>query len=197
MSESPYQLAVILGSVRSGRFGPVAANWFIRQAQKRGDVVVDLIDLAETPLPVTGQVTPVVTGVYESADVRAYAERIGRADAFVIVTPEYNHGYPGALKVAIDAVNPEWHAKPVAFVSYGGISGGLRAVEQLRQIFGELHTVTIRETVSFAMCHGKFDEDGEPLESGPVNQAAKVLLDQIGWWARALRDARAARPYGA
>ncbi|SDZ19696.1 NAD(P)H-dependent FMN reductase [Micromonospora pattaloongensis] len=197
MTESPYRLAVILASVRSGRFGPVVAKWCTRQAEQRGDVVVDLIDLAETPLPVAGQATPVVTGQYEAEDVRAFAERIGRADAFVVVTPEYNHGYPGALKIAIDAVNPEWHAKPVGFVSYGGISGGLRAVEQLRVVFAELHPVTVRETVSFAMCHGKFGERGEPLESGPVNQAARALLDQIAWWARVLRDARAARPYRA
>ncbi|WP_320068526.1 NAD(P)H-dependent oxidoreductase [Micromonospora sp. RTGN7] len=197
MSESPYQLAVILGSVRPGRFGPVVANWLVRQVEQRGDVAVDVIDLADPARPVTGGSTPVVTGQDDAEKALGFAERIGRADAFVVVTPEYNHGYPGELKVAIDSVNMQWHAKPVGFVSYGGISGGLRAVEQLRLVFAELHTVTVRETVSFAMCHGKFDEAGEPLESGPVNQAAKALLEQLGWWARVLRDARANRPYGA
>ena len=84
---------------------------------------------------------------------RSLQQRLGQADAFVIVTPEYNHGYPAPLKALIDSSGAEWHAKPVAFVSYGGVSGGLRAVEQLRLVFAELHAVTIRDSVSFP-AHG-------------------------------------------
>jgi NAD(P)H-dependent FMN reductase len=82
-------------------------------------------------------------------------------------------------------------------VSYGGISGGLRSVEQLRAVFAELHAVTIRETVSFTMAHSQFDEDGQPRDAKTVNFAAKVLLDQIAWWACRLREAKAEHPYGA
>ncbi|MGC4808239.1 NADPH-dependent FMN reductase [Micromonospora sp. DT233] len=201
MSESPYQLAIILGSVRPGRFGPVVAKWLVGQAEQRGDLAVDLIDLAP-PSPATDQAgaggvaDPAGVGGHHAPAGPGFAERIGRADAFVVVTPEYNHGYPGELKAAIDSVGQQWYAKPVGFVSYGGISGGLRAVEQLRLVFAELHTVTVRETVSFAMCHGRFDAAGEPLDRGPVDQAAKALLDQLGWWARVLRDARTTHPYG-
>jgi NAD(P)H-dependent FMN reductase len=89
----------------------------------------------------------------------SFVARIGAADAFLIVTPEYNHGYPGPAEDRDRLAGPEWQAKPVGFVSYGGLSAGLHAVEQLRAVFAELHTVTIRETVSFhgAHCHSKAD----------------------------------------
>ncbi|MGH3786658.1 MAG: NADPH-dependent FMN reductase [Pseudonocardiaceae bacterium] len=174
-----FALAMVVGSVREGRFGPVVAGWLASQAKQRDDVSVDVIDLADIPIP----------GIN-------FTSRIGAADAFVIVTPEYNHGYPGPLKTAIDSVGREWQAKPVGFVSYGGLSGGLRAIEQLRSVFAELHTVTIRDTVSFHGARGRFDEHGAPRETDVVNAAAGVLLDQLAWWAHALRDARAACPYG-
>src|ERR671917_2289865 len=142
---STLTLAVIVASVREGRFGPVVAGWFLGQAKQRDDLSVDVIDLADTPIPSTN-----------------FSSRIGAADAFVVVTPEYNHSYPGPLKTAIDSVSREWRAKPVGFVCYGGLSGGLRAVEQLRLVFAELHTVTVRETVSFHGAHQRFDEHGVP-----------------------------------
>lgn len=184
------RVAVVIGSTRAGRFGPTVARWFVGQAQERADLALDVIDLAEADLP----------SVYPDAPdpaVDAFAARIGQAEAFVIVTPEYNHGYPASLKQAIDLSMQEWKAKPVAFVSYGGISGGLRAVEQLRQVFAELHAVTIRDTVSFAMASGRFDGGGNLRHPDDPEAATKVLLDELVWWATALRDARAARPYAA
>ena len=119
--------------------------------------------------------------------------RLASADAFVVVTPEYNHGYPGALKLLIDSASREWHAKPVAFVSYGGISGGLRAVEQLRLVFAELHATTIRDSVSFANVWELFNSAGQPPPS--AHKAMSALLRQLSWWAHALRDAREAGAY--
>jgi NAD(P)H-dependent FMN reductase len=121
--------------------------------------------------------------------------RIAEADAFVIVTPEYNHGYPAPLKALIDSVGPEWQAKPVAFVSYGGISGGLRAVEQLRLVFAELHTVTIRDGVSFAGAWEQFDAAGTLLEPKRARESMAILLARLHWWGIALRNARNAFPY--
>lgn len=178
MSADRLQLAVIVGSVREGRFGPVVADWFVGQAKQRDDVTIDVIDLADTPIP--------------SA---IFTDRIAAADAVGVVTPEYNHSYPGPLKHAIDSLGAPWRAKPVGFVSYGGLSGGLRAVEPLRIVFAELHAVTIRETVSFHQAGARFDEDGAPHHLDAVNAAARTLLDQLAWWAWALRAARAARPY--
>lgn len=188
MVEGPLQLAVIVGSVREGRYGSRVASWFLGRVERRDDVQVDVIDLADTPLPVAQQ---------GSAEVRAFAARIGAADAFVVVTPEYNHSFPGPLKLAIDSAHPEWHAKPVGFVSYGGIAGGLRAVEHLRPVFAELHAVSIRETVSFYLADDPLDQDGNPRDPAGADAAAAALLDQLVWWAHALRQARAERPYAA
>jgi NAD(P)H-dependent FMN reductase len=197
VSDPRLKVAVIIASTREGRFGPTVAGWFIDQANQRGDMEIDVIDLRDTPLPPVQQAHPVPTGEYTAAEVRAFASRIGAADAFIVVTPEYNHGYPASLKLAIDSVHPEWRAKPVGFVSYGGFAGGLRAVEQLRLVFAELHAVTIRETVSFYMAPQQFDDAGLPRDVTGVNGAAKKLLDQLAWWAEILRDARAAKPYTA
>jgi NAD(P)H-dependent FMN reductase len=193
--DQPFNLAMIVGSTRDGRYGPRVARWFHRRALERDDVEVDLVDLAENPLPVVQQAHPVPTGEYTSAEVRAFAQRIGSADAFVVVTPEYNHSFPGPLKLAIDSVHPEWAAKPVGFVSYGGVAGGLRAVEHLRSVFAELHAVTVRETVQFYLADDPLDVHGN-ARGTQADAAAGRLLDQLAWWAQALREARAARPYG-
>ena len=194
MPKEPIRLAVVLGSTRRGRFGPTVGAWFIDQARRRGGMDVDVIDLAEIrlPLELDGRGR---NGTYSSPEVGEYAARIDAADAFVIVTPEYNRGYPASLKLAIDTVYSEWNAKPVGFVSHGGQSGGLRAVEQLRLVFTELHAVTIRDGVCFPNAREQFDRSGDPSASEGAAIAAKLLLDQLTWWAEALRAARADRPY--
>ncbi|WP_106396640.1 NADPH-dependent FMN reductase [Actinocorallia populi] len=185
----PIKLAVLLGSNREGRMSPRVARWFVEQAEARGDVKVDVLDVAELKLP-------------EALDGRAPAvaaarPRFADADAFVVVTPEYNHSFPAPLKSAIDSFHQEWQAKPVGFVSYGGMSGGLRAVEQLRQIFAELHMVSVRDNVSFHNVWGHVGEDGSfPTSPDGCNQAAKTMLDQLVWWADALREAKRRTPYG-
>ncbi len=193
MPESPsasLALAVVVGSTREGRLGSVVARWFVEQAVARPDLVVDLVELADLDLPA-------VFARDRAPAVTAFATRIARADAIVVVTPEYNHGYPAPLKQAIDLLHREWWAKPVGFVAYGGISGGLRAVEQLRQVFAELHAVTIRDTVSFHDAWQRFHETGAPVDPDGCNAAAERMLDQLTWWATALRDARTQRPYAA
>ena len=190
MAAQPLEVAVIVGSTREGRFGDVVARWFVDRARSRSDMVLDVIDLAETGLPA-------VMAATADAAVDDFARRIDEADAFVVVTPEYNHSYPASLKNAIDLAGPQWHAKPVGFVSYGGLAGGLRAVEHLRQVFAELHAATVRDTVSFHLAHRRFDGEGQPIEPAGCNAAAKSMLDQLAWWAHALRDARAERPYAA
>jgi NAD(P)H-dependent FMN reductase len=189
-ADEPIALAVIIGSTREGRFGGVVGDWICGHAKQRDDLVVDVIDLADTPLPATmPRPAP--------PEVTAYSARIAAADAFVVVTPEYNHSFPGPLKIAIDAVHGGWAAKPVGLVGYGGMSGGLRAIEHLRAVFAELHAVTVRDTVSFHGAWNRFDEHGRPHDEDGCGAAATVLLDQVVWWARALREARARRPYAA
>jgi len=184
MSENPLRVAVIVGSTREGRFGEVVARWFVSRAARRRELELDVVDLAALDLPFVYPAEP-------DESVRRFVERIDRADAFVVVTPEYNHGYPASLKQAIDLPRHEWRRKPVAFVSYGGLGGGLRAVEQLRQVFPELHAMTIRDVVSFHGAWGRFGEpeaDVEPTEG--CDTALDVMLDDLAWWGRALRRAR-------
>ncbi|MGH9042848.1 MAG: NADPH-dependent FMN reductase, partial [Acidimicrobiia bacterium] len=168
----PIRVAIIIGSIREGRFGPTVARWFTEQAAQRSDLELDVIDLADTDLPAVYPQERVGT-------VQAYVDRLDRADAFVVVTPEYNHGYPAGLKQAIDLAKQPWAAKPVGFVSYGGMSGGLRAVEQLRQVFAELHAVTVRDTVSFHNFPELFDPSGQLSDPTAPNAAAKKMLDQL------------------
>ncbi|MEU5053428.1 NAD(P)H-dependent oxidoreductase [Streptomyces sp. NPDC021096] len=196
MSESPYRLAVVVASTREGRFGPTVAKWLAEQTAQRDDIDVDVIDLAYHPLPVNLSSEP---GPQDSAALATVTPRLAEADAFIVITPEYNHSYPASVKNLIDWHYTQWQAKPVAFISYGGLSGGLRAVEHLRPVFAELHAVTIRETVSFHSPWGKLDESGRHLDEEAGTSAAgaaKAMLDQLGWWAKSLREARAARPYG-
>ncbi|MGW4898630.1 NADPH-dependent FMN reductase [Kitasatospora sp. NPDC004240] len=192
MSLAPHRVAVIVGSTRPGRFAPTVVDWFVRTAEARGDLDLDLIDLADHPLPQLGeQPDP------ERADAAAaLAARLAEADAFVVVTPEYNHSFPAGLKNALDRHRAEWQAKPVGFVSYGGLGGGLRAVEQLRLVFAELHAVTVRDSVSLHNAWSLFDETGGLLDPTVPAGAAKGMLDQLTWWSQALREARGIRPYG-
>ncbi|WP_433212544.1 NADPH-dependent FMN reductase [Microtetraspora malaysiensis] len=193
MSEKPLNVAVIVGSVREGRIAPVIANWVVRQAEQREDVAIDLIDLVEARLP--GELKGHFGGD-KPAEVTALRPRLAAADAFVVVVPEYNRAYPGALKTMIDTYHAEWQAKPVGFVCYGGMSSGLRAVEQLRLVFAELAAVTIRDSVAFQRPWTMFDADGSwPADSSGCDAAAKTMLDQLVWYARALRDAKTVRPY--
>ena len=183
MSEDPLRVAVIVGSTREGRFGDGVARWFVGRAGRRADIEVDAIDLADHDLPFVYPAEP-------DEAVRAYVERIDRADAFVVVTPEYNHGYPASLKQAIDLPRGEWRRKPVAFVSYGGVGGGLRSVEQLRQVFPELHAMTIRDVVSFHHPTRWFDDEQRPIDEEGCNTAVEAMLDDLLWWGHALRRAR-------
>lgn len=197
MSHHQLKIAVIVGSTRDGRFGPAVATWILDRLARREDMTTDLIDLVETPLPTVFPVLGLPPASQEAKSLlAAVSPRLAAADAFVIVTPEYNHSFPAALKNAIDWHTTEWHAKPVAFVSYGAFSAGLRAVEQLRLVLAELHAVTIRDGVGFQRAWEQFDGDGKAVDPA-ADAAAKTMLDQLAWWAHALRDAKAARPYTA
>ncbi|MEU7608240.1 NAD(P)H-dependent oxidoreductase [Micromonospora sp. NPDC049101] len=192
---SPLRLAVIIASVRDTRLGPAVSEWVLAQTAARPELDVNLIDLLDHPLPL---VLP-APGRSPEPEVAAIRDRLSRqlaeADAFVIVTPEYNHSFPASLKNVLDWFLSEWAGKPVGFVSYGGHAGGLRAVEQLRLVFAELHTVTVRETVSFHHAWQQFPVGATVTDAGAA-AAAKTLFDQLVWWARPLRAARAEHPYG-
>ncbi|MFB7300807.1 NADPH-dependent FMN reductase [Streptomyces rubiginosohelvolus] len=191
VTDAPLQLAVIVASVRQGRTGHVVSSWFHDESVKHGKFAVDLIDLADTP-------PPLILGNEMPQELAGVTKKLAAADAFVVVTPEYNHSFPASIKSLIDWHYGEWRAKPVGFVSYGGMASGLRAVEGLRLVFAEMHAVTVRDCVSFGMFTGQgFEEDGRPTDAEGASAAATTLLDQLAWWGGTLREARERTPYPA
>ncbi|RAY11301.1 NADPH-dependent FMN reductase [Actinomadura craniellae] len=192
MTEDRMRIVIIIGGVQAGRSGHTVANWFASQACRHGELDVDIIDLAKTWLP------DVLTDGGDSPPrpVQDLAPWLEAADAFVIVTPEHDRGFPASLKNAIGWYGEVWKAKPVGFVSYGGPAAGLRAVDALKPIFTELHAVSVQEAVFFRDLATQFDGDGHPVDPGTCNTVAKSMLDQLLWWALALREGRSKRPYG-
>ncbi|WP_199035467.1 NADPH-dependent FMN reductase [Glycomyces salinus] len=186
-------LAIIIGSIREGRLGAAIGEWFADRAKADGRFQVDLIDLRESGLPDR----LVETEEQIPACVTDLGERLRAADAYVMVTPEYNHSYPASLKNAIDWYFDEWQAKPVGFVSYGGISAGLRAVEALRLVMPELHATTVRDVVCFPNVWEHMDESGALAQNERSDEAASKLLSQVEWWAAALKRQREAALYAA
>ncbi|MEO3806878.1 NAD(P)H-dependent oxidoreductase [Nonomuraea sp. B1E8] len=184
-------VAIIIGSTREGRFGHVVGNWFTAQAKAHGGLQVDVIDLADFDLPVA-----LPPGLPPTPRMAGLSQRLHAADAFVVVTPEYNRSFPASVKNIIDWHYSEWQAKPVGLVSYGGISGGQHAAQALRAVFAELHAVTIRDTVSFVDPWRAFDADGRHVDPAAPERAATTMLGQLVWWARALKTAKSAHPYG-
>lgn len=198
MNNTDLKLAIIVCSVREGRFAPTVSSWVADQARTHGgfDVrVVDLID-AELPLALPAESPKLAGDAYPRPEGMASLTRnLEEADAFILVTAEYNHSYPASLKAAIDWHFTQWVAKPVSFVSYGGAAGGRHAVLHLENVLTELHAVTIRDGLSFPNYFTGW-EDGQPLDEQAPG-FAKTMLDQLSWWAGALRQARAAEPYPA
>jgi NAD(P)H-dependent FMN reductase len=172
------RVAVIIGSTREGRAADTVAGWFLARAGRLDGVELAVVDLVDYELPSRYPAEP-------TPAMAALAASIGRADAFVVMTPEYNRSFPASLKQAIDCAYDEWRAKAVGFVSYGSGSDGAHAVGQLRGVFTELHAVTVRDEVRVDLMRPLPDEA----------RAVTTMLNQLIWWGEALRDARAARPY--
>jgi NAD(P)H-dependent FMN reductase len=185
----PYKLGLIQGSIREGRFNDVVARWASGGLAALG-FAVTTIDPADPDL------LPVQTG--DAAAVAAFRRRLHGLDGFVIVTPEYNHAAPGPLKTLIDSAGREWEAKPVGFVCYGGLSGGLRAVESLRIVLAELHAVALRDTVSFSAPWNRFDPSGTLIDRDDAQKSGEALAAfaaRLRWWIETLSAAAAREPY--
>ncbi|MDR0344835.1 MAG: NAD(P)H-dependent oxidoreductase [Nocardiopsaceae bacterium] len=192
------KLVIVIGSVRQGRFGPVVASWVAGQARMHGGFDVEVADLADAEIPLSlPEVPPKFAGdsYPRPAGMASLTSSLVEADAFILVTPEYNHGYPASLKAAIDWHFTQWTAKPVAFVSYGGAAGGRHAVLHLENVLTELHAVTIRDGLAFPDYFATWEE-GQPRDPEAPGYA-KAMLDQLAWWASALSAARDAAPYPA
>jgi NAD(P)H-dependent FMN reductase len=185
------RIGVILGSTREGRQGERVARWVLGLAQARPALEVELLDLKDFPLPFYPYPAPTLRMESQYADPvqRAWVEAVGRQDGFVAVTPEYNHGPSAVLKNALDFAYAGWNRKPMAFVSYGGSGGGIRAVQQLRQVAVELQLAPLRDEVNIPFVHRAFDPEGGLADPAHGKRAA-ALLDGLTWWAGALRAGR-------
>jgi NAD(P)H-dependent FMN reductase len=188
---SDVRIGIILASVREGRRGAGYAAWIHALAARRERATFELIDLRDYPLGayVYDKAPTLIETSYTEPLARRWSELIHGLDGYIVVTPEYNHGYPGQLKNALDHVHAGWFYKPMAFVSYGGASGGARAVEQLRQVASELRMVPVRGEVNVRLIGVQLDEAGHPTDPYYARTSG-AMLDQLLWWARATKHAR-------
>ncbi len=187
------KIKIILGSIRNDRFGDKPAKWIFDIANKIGGAEYEILDLKDYQLPLFAEsVSPAyVEGKYGNSAVDKWADKIAEADGFIVVTPEYNHGYPASLKNNIDYLYKEWNKKPISFVSYGS-TGGARVIQQLREVSIELQMSPIRNSVHIMSPWFLTEENGS-FKAGaldPYVKSAESLLAQLTWWANALKSAR-------
>jgi len=190
------KIAVIIGSTRPTRFADAPANWILKQAQARGDIDAELVDLRDHPLPLFDEIASNRWMPSQNPAAVRWQETLAKYDGFIFVVAEYNHSLTGALKNALDQAYKEWEHKPFTAIGYGGV-GAARAVEHLRLIGIELQMVSTRSAVhigggDFFAVHPAFGK--KPIEEIEANllPAAKAALDELVWWANATRDARKA-----
>lgn len=186
------KILVVLGSVRNGRVGDKVANWVMSEAKTRNDEFeYELLDLKDYPMKSFEEEghPAMLNGNTSDDNANKWIKKVNEADGFLFVTPEYNHLPSGALKNAIDYPYNEWAKKPIAYVSYGGASGGSRAVEILRLAAIEEHMVPIRESVVIQFVHSKV-EDNKLVPDGYLEKALPSTLDQLEYWTKFLKPSR-------
>lgn len=184
-------LNVVVASSRPGRVGEQAGRWFTRLAREHGGFEVRVVDLAELALPFLDEPLPAIEGeLYQHEHTRRWSELTASADAFVFVMPEYNQGYTAPLKNALDFLYAEWVDKPVAFVSYGMKSGGLRAVQAIKPVVSALKMMPIEESVTIHLRQTLQSDQLVPTTAH--EEAAIELLDELCRVAAAFRALRAA-----
>ena len=190
------RLQVITGTTRQGRFSERVAAWVTGRLAERDGFDVELVDLRDHPLTFFDGDPPARTGRDDADEaVVRFGRVIDRADGYVILTAEYNHGYPAVLKNALDSTFVEWRRKPVAFVGWGN-TGGARAVEQLRAVAVEFEMAPLRHAVHVLLdvMRAIFaaDDPDDAAHFAPARAPAGLLADDLEWWMRALATARAA-----
>ena len=194
------KIKIILGSTRNARFGERPATWINDELKEMAEVDTELIDLRDYPMPFFDSVTSPMSMKMDYPDkiVQKWSAKINDGDAFIIVTPEYNHGYPGVLKNAMDWIFPEWVKKPVGFVGYGSV-GGARVIEQLREVVIDLKMVPIYRSINLNwefIMKAQSNKDipnselFAPLRNGNGADHLAVFIEDLLWMARALKSAR-------
>ena len=186
--ENMIKIGIILGSTRPGRNGEAVARWVHEIAKTRADASFEFIDIKQFDLPLLDEPVPPSQGKYSKAHTKRWAEKIAPLDAFVFVTPEYNHSTSGALKNALDFLYAEWNNKAAGFVAYGS-AGGTRAVEHLRLIMAELQIADVRAQVALSLSED-FENYSEFKPKEGREKLVHTMLDQLIAWGEAMRTVR-------
>lgn len=189
-------LTVIIASTRPGRAGLPIAEWFTARAQAHAGFDVVVADLAARALPMMDEPNHPRLRRYVHQHTKDWSEIVDASDAFVIVTPEYNYGYPAPLKNALDYLGAEWHDKPVGFVSYGGVAAGTRAVQQLKQVVTALKMVSVVDAVNIPFHPQFIDEQRQLRANETMDKAADAMLEELVRVEAALRPLRNVKTIG-
>lgn len=185
-----YKLKVIIGSTRPSRKGPAVANWFLEIANQHTDFEVELLDLKEINLPLLDEPEHPRLQKYANEHTKKWSKTIDEADAFIVVTPEYNFGYPATLKNALDYLALEWQDKPMAFVSYGGVAAGTRAVQGLKLPVTTLGMMPLPQAVNIPFFTQFINDEGIFKGNEKLVKSANVMLNKLRDWAEALKQMR-------
>ena len=187
------KLHVIIASTRPGRVGPTIGQWFHEFAARDGKFEVELVDLADVNLPLLDEPIHPRLKQYQHEHTKRWSATVEEADAFVIVTPEYNYSPPASLVNALDYLYSEWNYKPVGFVSYGGVSGGIRSVQITKQIVTTLKMVPLVEQVAIPFFSQFLDDTAAFVPNDLHAKSAAEMLAELLRWAEALKPLRAPR----
>ena len=188
MNNQRLKVAIIIGSTRPGRNGEAVGRWIYEKAKNRDDAEYELVDIKDYNLPLLDEPIPPSVGRYSNEHTKIWSTKIDSFDAYVFVTPEYNHGIPGALKNAIDFLFKEWNNKVAGFVGYGS-AGGVRAVEQLRLVMAELKVATVRAQVQLSLFTDF--ENFSTFKPHEIHvKSTNNMLDEVISWASAMKTLR-------
>jgi NAD(P)H-dependent FMN reductase len=188
------KLMIVIASTRPGRVGLPVGQWFTQRANEHGGFEVEVVDLAVLKLPFMDEPNHPRLRQYTHQHTKEWCAKVDEKDAFVFVTPEYNHSMNAPLKNALDYLNQEWQNKVVGFVSYGGISGGTRAVQVIKPVVTAPKMMPLPEAVNISFVQRQISEE-ELFQANEVNEeAAKTMLNELQRWALALRPLRARTP---
>jgi NAD(P)H-dependent FMN reductase len=185
-----YNVKLITASTRPGRKGPAVAAWMHGEMLKHSELLVESLDLAEINLPFLDEAEHPRFKKYEKEHTKSWSKTIDGADAYIIVTPEYNYGFPAPLKNALDFLYHEWSYKPVAFVSYGGLAGGTRSVQMLKQVVTAMKMMPIVESVNIPAFTKHIDEKGVFKGDERLDKGAHEMILELLKWTKALKGMR-------
>jgi NAD(P)H-dependent FMN reductase len=180
------RLGIIVASTRPGRRGRGIADAVRDRAVAHGAFEVEILDLAEINLPFLDEPHEATDGIYVHEHTREWSRRVAALDAFVIVMPEYNHGYNAPLKNALDFLYREWNHKPIGFVSYGGAAGGARSVQMIKQVVAALEMVPVAPYVLMPRVTSLVDEQGRLRDPNAIAEATDAVLDELARLANVL-----------